>query len=310
MPDRGIILAGYGADPVAVRQAAGRLRWPVIAAPESRVGGGLRWPRLLEALGALPAMSFGRPPVARFVEDWLVEAREAVGDEAAADEPWVQWWQGADEVASAAAARSLEGAWGAPVVAAAVARALPDRAGLHLANSLAIRDAFEFGGGLRAYANVGVNGIDGTLSTALGEAWATPDAPLCLLVGDLAFLHDQGGLLVAGQLPGRVTAVVVDDGGGGIFRNLPAAAAVPPDVRDRFFVTPQTVDHVALCAAHGVPARSVTDAVALTAALRDNLERPGLGVVVADVRGCDDVGLRTVAAEAAHHALQALGGPP
>ena len=233
-----------------------------------------------------------------------MEAREATGEEAAADGPWVRWWQRADALAAAAADAALEGAWGAPVVTATVARSLPDRAGLHVANSLAIRDALDFGAGVPAYANVGVNGIDGTLSTALGEAWATPEAPMCLIVGDLAFLHDQGGLLVASQIPARVTAVVVDDGGGGIFRSLPAAASAPSDVWERFFVTPQGVDLVALCAAHGVPARSVTHAAALTAALRDDLERPGLGVVVADVRGCDDVGLRNLAAEAARQALQ------
>ncbi len=289
MNDRGVIVGGPA-----------QWGWPVLQR--------LRWPRLIEAMGPLPHRLSGRPPSPRFVEDWLaasIPATEPVQAPAA----WTAWWQAADEAGGRAAVATLAEAWGAPAVVHHVARSLPPSAAMHWANSLAIRDGFEFSGGAEAYVNVGVNGIDGTLSTALGEAWAATDRPVCLLTGDLAFLHDQGALLAARDIPGRVTAVVVDNCGGAIFRTPDIAPQAPAAGWERYLVTPHRTDLVAMCAAHGVPAVRVDRMSALLDATASDLERPGLGVIVADVRGCDDDGLRRQVRAAARAAIDALGPP-
>lgn len=291
MADRGVIIGGPA-----------QWGWPVLEE--------LRYPRLVERLGPLPHLLEGRAPVPRFVEQWL-RTSPAAADPMDAEPSWVAWWKAADDAGWRATCETLSGAWGVPAAVHRVVGGLPPAAAMHWANSLAIRDGFEFGGGVsgRAFVNVGVNGIDGTLSTALGEAWARPDRPLCLITGDLAFLHDQGGLLASPDVPGRVTAVVVDDAGGGIFRTPDLATDADPAAWERFFVTPHHTDIAAMCAAHGVPAVRVRGGDDLMAAVLDDLERPGLGVVVADVRQCDDSRLRALARAAAVDAIDAMAPP-
>ncbi|MDR0366433.1 MAG: hypothetical protein LBH68_06380, partial [Bifidobacteriaceae bacterium] len=104
-------------------------------------------------------------------------------------------------------------------------------------------------------------GIDGTISTAAGVARALGE-PVRVLVGDLAFLHDAGGLL-RGQMETSpaLDIVVLNDGGGGIFRQLEHAEAAEPAVFERFFAAPQSADLSALASAFGATyARAQTPA--------------------------------------------------
>ena len=94
---------------------------------------------------------------------------------------------------------------------------------------------------LRVLANRGANGIDGMVSSALGAA-AASGRPLCLLTGDVAFLHDVGGLLAAAKHAIRATIVVVNDDGGAIFSYLPIAAHAGSVDFDELFRTPHGVD--------------------------------------------------------------------
>ena len=48
---------------------------------------------------------------------------------------------------------------------------------------------------IKVMANRGANGIDGTVSTALGAAVISQ--PLYLVLGDLTFFHDLNGLIAA-----------------------------------------------------------------------------------------------------------------
>ena len=75
--------------------------------------------------------------------------------------------------------------------------------------------------GLRFLANTGANGIDGVVSSAMGATWAGGAARGFLLTGELALLHDAGGLLALGRAGVELTIVCVNNAGGGDLR-LPA----------------------------------------------------------------------------------------
>lgn len=146
-----------------------------------------------------------------------------------------------------------------PKVAWVLARALPKGTPISVANSMPIRDMeFVWPGneqGHRIIFSRGANGIDGTLSTALGAAHGS--VPSVLLTGDLAFLHDANGLLSTPRFRGSLTVVLINNKGGGIFEHLPVAQFEA--VFEDYFATPQDVDIAKLCAAHGVSHMVVED---------------------------------------------------
>ncbi len=164
-----------------------------------------------------------------------------------------------------------------PVLAGAV----PAGTAVLVANSMPVRDAEYFwppnDRGCAVLCNRGANGIDGTLSTALGIAQAGDAA--VVLTGDLAFLHDSNGLLLRPEFRGSLTVVLVNNHGGGIFNHLPIAEFEPPF--ERLFATPQQVDFAQLCAAHGVAHARVRDLAHLGRLLA---KLPRRGVRVLEVR--------------------------
>ena len=129
-----------------------------------------------------------------------------------------------------------------PLTARLVSRHLPDGHGLVLANSMPIRDVNRYaapdGSSGPVATNRGASGIDGTVATAAGFALGL-EAPVTLLIGDLALLHDFNSLALLKQLPVPVVIVVVNNGGGGIFSFLPIAQH--DDVFEPFFGTPHDV---------------------------------------------------------------------
>ncbi|MFO7590220.1 MAG: 2-succinyl-5-enolpyruvyl-6-hydroxy-3-cyclohexene-1-carboxylic-acid synthase [Acidimicrobiia bacterium] len=148
-------------------------------------------------------------------------------------------------------------------IARDVVASVPAGAALVVASSMPVRDVESFAAprdGVRLFANRGVNGIDGVVSTVLGvgAGWAGPTVGL---LGDLCFLHDSNGLLGARARELDVTFVVVDNDGGGIFSFLPQASspAVPPGDFERLFGTPHGLDLTALAAVHGIPCTEVTE---------------------------------------------------
>ncbi len=136
---------------------------------------------------------------------------------------------------------------------------LPERTPLFVANSMPVRDVEYFwpknNRQIQPVFSRGANGIDGTLSTAMGLAHH--NQPTVLLTGDLAFLHDTNGLLNAHQLSGHLTVVLINNNGGGIFEMLPVAEFEPEF--EKYFVTPQTVELSSLCKSYGVEHRRITN---------------------------------------------------
>jgi 2-succinyl-5-enolpyruvyl-6-hydroxy-3-cyclohexene-1-carboxylate synthase len=128
-----------------------------------------------------------------------------------------------------------------------------------------------------AYANRGLSGIDGTISTAIGLCLAA-GRPGVLLCGDLAFTHDVGGLAIGPDEPRPdLRIVVADDSGGSIFATLEYGAPAFAEAFERVFATPTGLDPVVLAAGYGVPARRVA-AEELDAALQAPIR--GIEVVV------------------------------
>lgn len=172
-------------------------------------------------------------------------------------------------------------------VAAAVADALRPGDQLVLGASNPVRDAALVGldsHHIRVRSNRGVAGIDGTVSTAIGAALAheaAHDGRTVALIGDLTFVHDSSGLLIGPTepTPRRLTIVVSNDNGGGIFELLEQGDPRFSDVSSRVFGTPHDVDVGALCRAYHVESAQI-EVGELAAAL----DEPGPGMRVLEVK--------------------------
>jgi 2-succinyl-5-enolpyruvyl-6-hydroxy-3-cyclohexene-1-carboxylate synthase len=157
------------------------------------------------------------------------------------------------------------------------------------------------------YANRGLAGIDGTVSTATGIALGGRQETTVLL-GDVTFLHDAGGLLLGtGEEQPDLRIVVLNDAGGAIFDLLEHGAvreaATYGDAVERLFGTPHTVDIAALAAAYGVGHCSVST----TAALAEALSQPIVGRSIVEVR-TDRHGLRALHGRIKEAVAAAVGG--
>ena len=115
-------------------------------------------------------------------------------------------------------------------------------------NSMPIRYMDMYGGlvdaGVPVIANRGASGIDGNIATAAGYAKAS-GKHVVAMIGDLAALHDLNSLALLKQEGVRVTLVILNNDGGGIFHYLPIAEH--SDMFEKYFATPHgmTFDHAA-----------------------------------------------------------------
>ncbi|MDE0115617.1 MAG: 2-succinyl-5-enolpyruvyl-6-hydroxy-3-cyclohexene-1-carboxylic-acid synthase [bacterium] len=168
------------------------------------------------------------------------------GQMASADDAWAASWI----EAAADAWKRVEAALGVddllePLLAATLLRVLPPEVALYASNSMPVRDVTSFWPSAalprRVLVNRGANGIDGVISSALGAALAMGQ-PVAALVGDVALLHDIGGLLAASLSDADLTVVVPNNDGGGIFSLLPVADSGPAVHFEELFHTPHGVD--------------------------------------------------------------------
>ena len=221
-------------------------------------------------------------PLHRGVE-WLRADPVALCDALAdrLEEPAQAEWLG-DYLAAEAKVEQVAGSCSVPEAALieALRLALPDGAWLFSGNSLPIRDLDSFSGGdeksIRILANRGASGIDGNLSTILGLAAGGEGevvAPVVGVVGDLAFLHDLGGLLAAPGLD--ATIVVINNGGGAIFGHLPQAEL--PEFEPAW-LTPHNIDLQRAAELHNLPFERVEPGE-LYPYLKQSLARPGVDLI-------------------------------
>ncbi len=294
----------------AARAFAEAADLPLIAEPSSgaRLGpNALRCGRLLLGTGLADRVErvvmFGHPTLSRPVNrlltrgdvELIVIGRGSLpnpGNHASAfaadvhlrpDSPgWLREWQTADRATSDRVDVLLAGLDypSGPAVADAV---LAAGAGpLALGNSMAIRDADLAPLTDRpVFANRGLSGIDGSVSTAIGLALAT-GTPTTALLGDLSFVHDANALAIGpGQPRPDLRIVVADDAGGAIFATLEYGQPRFADSFETVFATPSGVDPAALAQAYGVPATRVGSVAELTRLLSEPVN--GLEVVVIGV---------------------------
>lgn len=167
-----------------------------------------------------------------------------------------------------------------PKVAWILSQSLPPETPLFIANSMPVRDVEFFWKPnhqkIKPFFNRGANGIDGTLSTALGISHQSQNS--VLLTGDLALLHDTNGFLFSSKLQGSLTIILINNQGGGIFEMLPISQFNPPF--EEFFATPQQVNFATLCQTYGIEYESITT----WSGLQEKLNRvPGQGIRVLEI---------------------------
>jgi 2-succinyl-5-enolpyruvyl-6-hydroxy-3-cyclohexene-1-carboxylate synthase len=177
-----------------------------------------------------------------------------------------------------------------PAAVRAAIEAVPTGGLLALGNSLPVREADLFcpasERSLAVVSQRGASGIDGGISGATGAVSAS-GFPGLLLLGDVSFQHDLGGLAAARELDGSLAIVVLCNGGGRLFDLLPIRAALrdDPPAYERFFRTAPAVDPVGAAASFGVAAEAVGSATELGAAIGEALDRPGATVIAAHIDG-------------------------
>jgi 2-succinyl-5-enolpyruvyl-6-hydroxy-3-cyclohexene-1-carboxylate synthase len=213
-------------------------------------------------------------------------------------------WASADARAAAALAAATAAHPRSEVaVIRGVLAALPPNAQLQLGNSLPIRVVEHCPGGGASRAAItqrGASGIDGLVASAAGAAHA--GTPTALILGDVSFAHDVGGLIAARRTRAPLAIVVIDNGGGRIFDSLPIAAAQggadAGDAYARCFLTPPELDVAAVAAAIGARATVARDADEAARAVAGALERRTVTVIHVPVAptGARDVVTTAIAA--------------
>ncbi|WP_416377461.1 2-succinyl-5-enolpyruvyl-6-hydroxy-3-cyclohexene-1-carboxylic-acid synthase [Arthrobacter sp. JZ12] len=341
-PSRTVVIAGHGAGEIAAVFAQ-HLRLPLLAEPSSNARFGSSaigaYRLLLDRFAPRieRVVVFGRPTLSRPVaallartdieralyapesQAWFEEGRRSeqlidtlgglLAFAGTGPDGWLEEWREAGARAEAALQLHLAQEPGLTGLHVADAVWENTTGNLVLGSSNPIRDVDLMASGdwhpLEVYANRGLAGIDGTISTASGIALAA-GIPTRLLLGDLTFLHDAGGLLLGlGEQEPDLQIVVLNDSGGGIFGLLehgePATLERYGPAVERLFGTPHAADLAALAAGYGVPHRMVATVHELDAVL----EAPVRGRSVVEVR-TDRNGLRNLHAQVRSAVLAAM----
>jgi len=180
--------------------------------------------------------------------------------------------------ASDAAAIQLENlTWSEQLAITTICELLPDESALFVGSSRPVRDIEAFAhprSGVSVFANRGLAGIDGNISTAFGIT--NEFEKTTAILGDLTFLHDISALTNA--TVGNLRIFVIDNNGGGIFSTLPQAKT---GNFEQLFGTPHNLDLRKVIAGFGVAVNNVTSLIELQSAASKEIK--GFEVVVVNV---------------------------
>jgi 2-succinyl-5-enolpyruvyl-6-hydroxy-3-cyclohexene-1-carboxylate synthase len=218
---------------------------------------------------------------------------------------WLRAWRAADVAASgavdgvlAAVDEPFEGR-----LARDVAGALPNGSTLFAGSSMPVRDLDMYmvpRPGLRVVGNRGASGIDGSVSTVLGIA--ASGVPTFALIGDLALLHDAGGLLWSARTGLDAVLVVPNNRGGGIFDHLDIAAEPEHEL---LFVTPHDLDLSALADTAAAGYQKVPRADQVSDVVRSAGQAGGVHVIEVPIDRATGLGVRAEVRAAVRLALAA-----
>lgn len=195
-----------------------------------------------------------------------------------------------DKLADHRAAGDAAALLAAPLHEGAVLQALlkeaPAQSCVFAANSMAVRNVDTFlrrsSKPLCVMANRGQNGIDGTLSSAIGAAQHFRTTTF--ITGDLTLQHDINALALQRELqvhhagsPHTLVVVLLNNNGGAIFDMLPQASAQP--YFQRLFLTPQDVEFCQAASAFGVPYYRASSMQALLEHYQTCLTASGISLI-------------------------------
>jgi len=180
--------------------------------------------------------------------------------------------------ASDAAALQLEKLpWSEQLAITTICELLPEESALFVGSSRPVRDIEAFAhprSGVSVFANRGLAGIDGNISTVFGIS--NEFEKTTAILGDLTFLHDISAL--ANATVGNLRIFVIDNNGGGIFSTLPQART---GNFEQLFGTPHNLDLRKVIAGFGVAVGNATNFNELQSVASKEIK--GLEVVVVNV---------------------------
>ena len=197
----------------------------------------------------------------RFIATPLVQSR-------AADPEWHEQWRKLGQRTAKLVSEISN--WSESALARELASQLTGA--VFISSSRPIRDLESFATprtGIETFANRGLAGIDGNISTALGIATARQSATA--IIGDLAFLHDLTGLI--GHSSANLRIIAINNDGGGIFSTLPQANVTGFET---VFGTPHGLDLEKIAAGLGISTKTISS----FAELKSELAKPNSGVSV------------------------------
>ena len=173
-------------------------------------------------------------------------------------------------------AKILSEDWSEAFIAAEISAHLPEGSAFYISSSRPVRDIEGFAkprGGITTYANRGLAGIDGNISTLLGVARGHEKT--VALIGDLSFLHDMNALIDSAGVD--ATIYVINNDGGGIFSTLPQRGV---DGFEKIFGTPHGLSVSEIALAMKIHAVKVNNAHEL----REQLRQPINGLRVVEIQ--------------------------
>jgi 2-succinyl-5-enolpyruvyl-6-hydroxy-3-cyclohexene-1-carboxylate synthase len=300
--NRGVLVIGHdrgGLTVAEVARIAADLNWPVIAEdplsfPDAIAHAALflTSPAIRKNLSPETAVIIGRTTLSRSVNALIASAKSQividprmatvdtyrVADQRfiaapkvvskPADAEWHEQWRKLSQRTSKLVADISN--WSESSLARELAKQLAGA--VFIASSRPIRDLESFASartGVETFANRGLAGIDGNISTALGIATARQSATA--IIGDLAFLHDLSGLV--GNTSANLRIIAINNDGGGIFSTLPQAGVAGFET---VFGTPHGLDLEKLVAGLGISAKTISS----FGDLKSELAKPISGVSV------------------------------
>ena len=298
--------AGYTSD--EINTFASKLKWPVIAEnplsyPQSHPYAALYLadPKVRQALAPENVIVIGRTTLSRSINEFIKLAKnlividprvadvdknreanlllQSLPSDVSSELTTIDIWQKSSELASAEVKKLT---WSEQAAINCICDCLTSMSALFVGSSRPVRDieAFtKFENKILVFANRGLAGIDGNISTAFGiaEEYEVTNS----IMGDLTFLHDISALTNATKKNLRI--FVIDNNGGGIFSTLPQAGS---NGFEQVFGTPHNLDLVKVISGFGVSVSRVSDLSGLELVARKPVN--GFEVVVVEVPSRED----------------------